>query len=197
MKEIALATQNPHKVREFQEILEPLGFRVVTPADLGVQLEVDETGDSFEENAILKARALWNKGGRIAIADDSGICVDALEGRPGILSARYGGPGLNDKDRALLLVQEMKDKKDRSAHYACAIALVGPNLQETFFGTCEGEITPDYDEEGPYGFGYDPVFYFPPFKERFSQVEPNKKNQVSHRRKALDGLVKFLNTNPF
>ncbi|PJZ71395.1 non-canonical purine NTP pyrophosphatase, RdgB/HAM1 family [Leptospira perolatii] len=191
MKSLALATNNPHKVREIKAILEPLGFEVKTPKELRISFGPDETGSTFQENAFIKAKDLHKQSGLLSLADDSGICVDALEGKPGVNSAIYGGDGLNDEGRARLLLHEIQGKEDRSAKYVCVMALVGPDLEVSFEGECKGKIAEDYDQTG-HGFGYDPIFYYPPFQARFSQVPESRKNEVSHRKIALDKLVHYL-----
>ncbi|TGM09627.1 RdgB/HAM1 family non-canonical purine NTP pyrophosphatase [Leptospira barantonii] len=194
MKQLALATNNSHKVKEVGSILMELGIRILTPKDLNVSFDVEETGTTFAENALLKAKELFRLTKLPSIADDSGICVSALGGDPGVYSARFGGQGLNDEGRARLLLEKIKGNPDRKAHYACVIAYVDENTEHTFEGKCEGIISEEYDTIGIYGFGYDPVFIYPPFQKPFSQVPEAEKNSVSHRKKALEGLLEFLKT---
>ncbi len=196
MKSLAIASNNSHKVREIRAILSPLGFELKTPKELGIEFGPEETGTTFQENALLKARELFSISGLASLADDSGICVEALGGEPGVYSARFGGKGLDDEGRAQLLLQKMNGKNNRNAKYVCSIAFVSPEGEFTFEGECAGLIAEDYDRTGN-GFGYDPIFYFPPFISRFSQISDEKKNSVSHRKKALDSLVEFfISQNP-
>ncbi|EMO83238.1 RdgB/HAM1 family non-canonical purine NTP pyrophosphatase [Leptospira santarosai] len=192
MKQIAFATNNQHKVKEVDSILFELGIQILTPKDLKISFNVEETGSTFTENALIKARELFRLTKLPSIADDSGICVSALGGEPGVYSARFGGPGLKDEDRALLLLEKMKGKSDRRAHYVCVIAFVDETTERIFEGGCEGIISEEYDRVGIYGFGYDPIFIYLPFQKPFSQVPESEKNSVSHRKKALEGLSKFL-----
>ena len=136
-----LATHNPGKLKEMGEILSGLGVEVVSPAEAGVTVDVEETGTTFAENAMLKAKAICAASGLPAIADDSGLCVDALNGGPGVYSARYGGPELDDRGRCALLLQSMRGQTTRAAHFACAIACAFPNGDElTAEGRCDGAI---------------------------------------------------------
>ncbi|EPG73869.1 non-canonical purine NTP pyrophosphatase, RdgB/HAM1 family [Leptospira fainei serovar Hurstbridge str. BUT 6] len=194
MKSLVIASNNAHKIREIRSILSPLGIELKTPRELGVECNPDETGSTFEENALLKARELYSLCRLPSLADDSGICVEALGGEPGVYSARFGGEGLDDEGRARLLLERMHGKENREAKYVCVIALVDGNSEMTFEGECRGRIAEDYDTTG-FGFGYDPVFYFLPFQARFSQISEEKKNTVSHRKAALDKLVSYLKAN--
>ncbi|AOP32872.1 non-canonical purine NTP pyrophosphatase [Leptospira tipperaryensis] len=196
MKQLALATNNAHKVKEVGSILKELGVQILTPKDLNVSFDAEETGSTFSENALIKARELFRLTQLPSIADDSGICVSALEGAPGVYSARFGGEGLDDKGRALLLLEKLKGNQNRNAYYACVIAYVDGKTEKTFEGKCEGTISEEYDLIGTYGFGYDPVFIFPAFQKPFSQVSDSEKNQVSHRKEALNRLLSFLKSNP-
>lgn len=184
---IVMASKNQHKLIEIAEILNPLGIEVVLQSQLGLDLEVEETGTTFEENSFLKAEAVMKASGLPALADDSGIEVDALNGEPGVYSARYGGdPELDDWGRLLLLLKNMEDVPDgkRQARFVSVITLVFPDghtIQAR--GTVEGEITRQAYGEG--GFGYDPIFYYPPMGRTFGQVSAQEKNSVSHRANAL------------
>lgn len=194
MKSLAIASNNSHKVREIRSILSSLGFELKTPKELGLDFGPEETGTTFRENALIKAHALFTLSGLPSLADDSGISVDALGGEPGVYSARFGGEGLDDEGRTRLLLQKMSGKEDRNAKYVCAIALVSDKGEFVFEGECKGRIASDYDLSGN-GFGYDPIFYYPPFDARFSQISEERKNTVSHRKKALDLLVEHLKAN--
>ncbi|TGL60725.1 RdgB/HAM1 family non-canonical purine NTP pyrophosphatase [Leptospira sarikeiensis] len=191
MKSLIIASNNSHKVREIRAILSPLGFTLSTPKELGIEFGPEETGKTFAENSLLKSRELFYLSKLPALADDSGICVDALGGAPGVYSARFGGEGLDDEGRARLLLEKMKGESDRNAKYVCVMSLVTPDGEYTFEGECKGLISDHYETSGN-GFGYDPIFYYPPFSAHFSQVTDEKKNSVSHRKFALDQLVEFL-----
>lgn len=187
--QISLATNNSGKKKEIQEILSPFSIQVLTPEELEIVFGPEETELTFEGNAFLKAREMQKLTGLPSLADDSGISVEALNGKPGVFSARYGGEGKTDQDRAILLLEELKGVKNREAKYTCAIAYVDKEKEVVFLGEVFGEIAMDYDFEGKFGFGYDPIFFYPPFGARFSRVPAEKKNLISHRRLALD---KFL-----
>ncbi|MCB1193305.1 MAG: RdgB/HAM1 family non-canonical purine NTP pyrophosphatase [Leptospiraceae bacterium] len=191
-KQIAIATNNQHKIFEIRKYLNLLGIDLSSPKDLDIQFDVEETGTTFEENASIKSQELFKKSGIPSFADDSGICVLGLDGGPGIYSARFGNPQMNDKERAYHLLKKMEQTQNRLCYYYCAIAFTNSNGTYFFSGRCDGEITYDYDESGKYGFGYDPIFYYPPLQKRFSQVETNEKNLYSHRGIALRKFVDFL-----
>ena len=182
MKIIA-ATKNKNKLREFGEILK--GFEIISQEEAGIDIDVEETGATFEENSLLKAQAIYETSGIPAIADDSGLCVDALGGEPGVYSARYGGEGLDDEGRVELLLKNMKDIPDekRTARFVCAITMVSDDGIITARGECEGRI--NYAPVGENGFGYDPVFYMEEYDKTTAQMTPDEKNAVSHRGKAL------------
>ena len=188
-----LATHNPGKLKEMADILSGLGVEVVSPAELGIDVEVEETGSTFAENAMLKARAIWDASGLPAIADDSGLCVDALNGGPGVYSARYGGEGLDDAARTRLLLENMRGQTTRAAHFACAIACVFPGGDTlTAEGRCDGAIA--FAPMGQGGFGYDPVFLVPELGKTFSQLSGAEKNEISHRGRALRAFSEKLAT---
>jgi XTP/dITP diphosphohydrolase len=188
---LALASNNQHKIFEFKKILST-GFTLLTPKELGLEFEVEETESTFEGNAKLKSEHLYKISGLPSIADDSGICVSALGGNPGVFSARYGKQGFNDRDRTEFLLENIKGNPDRAAFYYCCIAFTNENGTRFFTGKCEGLLADDYDESGN-GFGYDPIFTYPPLGKRFSQISPEEKNKVSHRGIALREFAKFLN----
>ncbi len=194
MKIIA-ATKNKNKLREFGEILK--GFEIISQEDAGVDIDVEETGTTFEENSYLKAKAIYDITGITTIADDSGLCVDVLDGEPGVYSARYGGEGYDDKGRVQLLLKNMKDVPDekRTARFVCVITLVGNEGTITARGECEGRI--DYDPKGENGFGYDPVFYVDRFEKTLAEVTPEEKNSISHRGKALKIFAEKLNKKEY
>ncbi len=179
-----LATHNPGKLREMGEILKDFGIEVVSPRDLGITVDVEETGTTFAENAMLKAKAICKEANLPAIADDSGLCVDALNGAPGVYSARYGGEGLDDKGRYMLLLSSLRGAPTRAAHFACAVACAFPNGDTlTAEGRCDGSIA--YAPLGVGGFGYDPVFLLPGTGKTFGQLTQEEKSAVSHRGRAL------------
>ncbi len=194
MKIIA-ATKNKNKLREFGEILKD--FEIISQEEAGVDIDVEETGSTFEENSYLKAKAIYDITGITTIADDSGLCVDALNGEPGVYSARYGGEGYDDKGRVQLLLKNMKDVPDeeRTARFVCVITLVGDEGVITARGECEGRI--DYSPRGENGFGYDPVFYVDRFEKTLAEVTPEEKNSISHRGKALKIFAEKLNKKEF
>ena len=188
-----LATQNQKKLREMSDILSGFGVEVVTPKSLGIDLEVEETGTTFAENAMLKAKAICEAANLPAIADDSGLCVDALAGAPGVYSARYGGEGLDDVGRYRLLLETLRGQTTRTAHFACAIACAFPNGDTlTAEGKVEGTIA--FAPMGEGGFGYDPIFFYPPLRKTFGQLTADEKHGISHRGKALEVFVKDLAT---
>ena len=188
-----LATHNPGKLREMGEILRDLGVEVVSPAALGIPVDVEETGTTFLENALLKAKAICRAANLPAIADDSGLCVDALNGAPGVYSARYGGEGLDDRGRCMLLLNSMRGATTRAAHFSCAVACVFPNGDTlTAEGRCDGSIA--YAPLGDGGFGYDPVFLLPGTGKTFGQLSQEEKSAVSHRGKALKEFAGKLET---
>ena len=188
-----LATHNPGKLKEMGDILARFGVEVVSPKDLGITVDVEETGATFAENAMLKAKAICAAAKLPAIADDSGLCVDALNGGPGVYSARYGGEGRDDKGRYMLLLNSMRGQPTRAAHFACAIACVFPNGDElTAEGRCDGTIA--FAPMGEGGFGYDPVFFVPELKKTFGQLTAEEKSAISHRGKALQAFAAKLET---
>ena len=188
-----LATHNPGKLKEMGAILARFGVEVVSPKDLGITVDVEETGTTFAENAMLKAKAICEAAGLPAIADDSGLCVDALNGGPGVYSARYGGEGLDDKGRYMLLLNNMRGQPTRAAHFTCAIACAFPNGDELRAeGRCDGNIA--FAPMGEGGFGYDPVFFVPELKKTFGQLTGAEKSAISHRGKALAAFAEKLET---
>ena len=184
---VCAASNNAGKLKELRRILEQMGHEVRSLRDLGIDLDPEETGTTFEENSFLKANAVMQATGLPALADDSGIAVDALNGEPGIYSARYGfDETLDDAGRVKLLLHNMEQVPDgqRQAQFVCVITFVTPEGQVIQArGEVHGEVT--REERGEGGFGYDPVFYYPPFGKTLAEVEPERKNEVSHRAKAL------------
>ena len=184
---IVLASKNPHKLVEISKITEKFGFQLVLQSELGVDIDVEETGTTFEENSYQKAWAVMKATGLPALADDSGIAVDALNGAPGVYSARYGGdPSLSDWDRLELLLKNTEEVPDgqRQAQFVCVITLVTPEGQTIQArGEIHGELL--REPRGENGFGYDPIFYYPPFGKTTAEISAEEKHAVSHRGKAL------------
>lgn len=188
---IVAATTNQGKIREFQEILEGLGYEVVSMHDVGIDVEVEETGKTFTENALIKARAVAMLCDSAVIADDSGLCVDALDGAPGIYSARFAGEGATDYDRNVKLLEVMDGIENRKARYVAAIAYIAKDGKEiTTEGVIDGEIL--REEHGTGGFGYDPLFWCTEIDKCFGEATPDEKNEVSHRGRALKQLCEIL-----
>ena len=191
---VVLASKNQHKLVEISRILEKLDIQLVLQSELGVDIDVEETGTTFEENSFLKAQAVMQATGMPALADDSGIAVDALNGEPGIYSARYGfDDTLDDWGRLLLLLKNTENVPDgqRQAQFVCVITLVTPQgevIQAR--GEAHGELLRQAAGQG--GFGYDPIFYYPPFGKTFAEVTAEEKNQVSHRAVALKAMYEKL-----
>ncbi len=184
---VVLASKNRHKLVEISKIMEKLDIQLVLQSDLGVDIDVEETGKTFEENSFLKAEAVMKATGLPALADDSGIAVDALNGEPGIYSARYGfDDSLDDWGRLLLLLKNTENVPDgqRQAQFVCVITLVTPDGQVIQArGEAHGELLREAAGQG--GFGYDPIFYYPPYGKTFAEVTAEEKNAVSHRAVAL------------
>ena len=184
---VVLASKNPHKLVEISKITEQFDMELVLQSELGVDIDVEETGSTFEENSYIKARAVMEATGLPALADDSGIAVDALNGEPGIYSARYGfDESLDDWGRLQLLLKNTENVPagQRQAQFVCVITLVTPDgkvIQAR--GEVHGELLRAPAGEG--GFGYDPIFYYPPFGKSLAEVSAEEKNQVSHRANAL------------
>ena len=184
---VVLASKNPHKLVEISKITEKFGFDLVLQSELGVDIDVEETGTTFEENSLLKAEAVMKATGLPALADDSGIAVDALNGEPGIYSARYGfDESLDDWGRLLLLLKNTEHVPDgqRQAQFVCVITMVTPEGQVIQArGEIHGELT--REARGENGFGYDPIFYYPPYGMTTAEMSAEDKNEVSHRGNAL------------
>ncbi len=197
---IVVATKNAHKVKELSEMLALDGLSLVTLSDMGFTGEIEENGSTFAENALIKARTAARLYGLPALADDSGLCVDALDGEPGIYSARYAstdGENASDAANVEKLLEKLKSipSGERTARFVCAIALVTPDGSEKVVtGACEGVITSEVRGKG--GFGYDPVFYYVPYCKTFGEATEEEKNKVSHRANAVrlirEELLKHL-----
>jgi XTP/dITP diphosphohydrolase len=191
--DLLLASQNPGKLAEMRQLVTGLPFRVVGPADLGILDAPEETGSNFIENAILKARHYARRSGRLTVADDSGLSVDALDGGPGLYSSRFGGEGATDAERNRLLLEKLAGvpPERRGARFTSAVAVVrdGDVLFQTE-ASVEGRIAAE--PRGPNGFGYDPLFFYPAFGRTFGEVAPEEKARVSHRGQAFARLREFL-----
>jgi len=184
---VVLASKNPHKLVEIKQITDKFGFDLVLQSELGIDIDVEETGTTFEENSLIKAFAVMEATGLPALADDSGIAVDALNGEPGVYSARYGfDESLDDWGRMMLLLRNTEHVPDgqRQAKFVCVISFITPEgkiIQAR--GEIHGELT--REPRGENGFGYDPIFYYPPFGQTTAEIPAEQKNQVSHRGNAL------------
>ena len=190
MNKVVVATKNKGKLKEIKQILAPMGFNVISMEEANIDMDIDETGDSFEENAMLKALAVHKLTGAIVIADDSGLETDALNGAPGIYSARYSGANASDdknNEKLLIQLKDIPDEK-RTARFVCAIAVVfDENRKFTVKGTVDGII--NRAPAGENGFGYDPLFYIPQYGKTVAQLSSEEKNKISHRGKALEKMV--------
>ena len=191
---VVLASKNKHKLVEISKITEKFGFELVLQSELGVDIDVEETGTTFEENSFLKAEAVMKATGLPALADDSGIAVDALNGEPGIYSARYGfDESLDDWGRLELLLKNTEAVPDgqRQAQFVCVITMVTPGgevIQAR--GEIHGELT--REARGENGFGYDPIFYYPPLGKTTAELSSEEKNKISHRATALNVFYEKL-----
>lgn len=195
MKEVIIATKNPGKAKEFEHIFAPRGISVKTLLDFPEIPEVEETGSTFEENATLKAEAVSRALNKMVIGDDSGLIVDALEGRPGIFSARYAGEPKNDQNNTKRVLSELNGvpESERTARFYCALAVAIPGKKTfTVSGACEGSILEE--QRGTNGFGYDPVFYVPEKGRAMAELSSDEKNKISHRANALRKLDDLLDS---
>jgi len=196
---LVLATHNQGKIEEFKELLSGFPIEIKSLKDFGSIPPVVEDGETFEDNAYKKAHDTARMLGFPALADDSGLRVEALDGLPGVYSARYAGEGASDQENNLKLLEAMKGKENRKATFECVIAIAVPRGPALIYeGRCEGQIA--HEMRGENGFGYDPIFFYPPRKETFAQMSPDEKNRVSHRGKAMaelqrefDKVVLWLN----
>ena len=189
---LILASNNANKLKEFRSLVADLDIELLSQKEAGCDFEVEETGTTFEENAYLKASAVTEVTGIAAVADDSGLCVDALDGEPGIYSARYGlGHAASDEERYRYLLQKMEGVKDRSARFVCCICCTFPDGSVIRSrGECEGEIL--LAPKGQNGFGYDPVFHPLCLDKSMAELNPEEKNAISHRGKALRAFIEEL-----
>ncbi len=189
---LILASNNANKLKEFRSLVADLDIELLSQKEAGCDFEVEETGTTFEENAYLKASAVTEATGIAAVADDSGLCVDALGGEPGIYSARYGlGHAASDEERYRYLLQKMEGVEDRSARFVCCICCTFPDGSVIRSrGECEGEIL--LAPKGQNGFGYDPVFHPLCLDKSMAELNPEEKNAISHRGKALRAFIEEL-----
>jgi len=192
-EKILIATSNLGKVREICDLMSGLPLLFLSLNDVENPPVVVEDGATFEENALKKAGIVAGETALVTLADDSGLCVDALDGRPGVLSARYAGANASDEEKCARILAEMREVPDdkRSARFVCVLALVCPNGHEKIFrGVCEGRIT--HESKGRSGFGYDPIFFFEQAGKTFAEMSREEKNRVSHRGQALQALAAYL-----
>ncbi|MFH1112875.1 MAG: XTP/dITP diphosphatase [Pseudomonadota bacterium] len=193
MSRILLATRNKGKVKEIQDLVKDFPVKFLSLDEVKPLPEVEEDGDTFEANALKKARVMAEGAGMAVLADDSGLCVDALDGRPGVLSARYAGENASDVEMCNRILEELRDVPDgrRTARFVCVLAFVLPAGEERIFrGECEGYITRGIT--GKLGFGYDPIFYYEGARCTFAQMDREAKNCVSHRGRALQEFARYL-----
>ncbi|MBT3189422.1 MAG: RdgB/HAM1 family non-canonical purine NTP pyrophosphatase [Anaerolineae bacterium] len=193
MLKLLLASQNSGKLREMQFILQDLPIQIISPTDINIHLDVKESGKTYAENAALKAKAFAEASGLMALGDDSGLEVDALNGEPGLYSARYAPiPDADDGDRRdFLLKNLLPHPRPWTARFRATIAIAQPNGEISYTeGICEGEIIPE--ERGSGGFGYDPIFYLPELGCTMAELDEKEKNRLSHRAKALEKAKEFL-----
>lgn len=186
MMKFFLASGNAHKVTEFKAILSKFGIEICTPKDLNIDFDVEETGTTFPENAKIKAKAGFELSGLPTIADDSGLSIDALNGEPGVYSARYAGIGATDKQKIERVLSKLGNNKNRKAKFVCAISFYSADFNFTVQGECHGNIANKV--KGENGFGYDPIFIPDGFDKSFAQITADEKNSISHRGRAL---IKF------
>ena len=193
MEKIVFATANEGKVKEIKEILKDFPIEVVSMKEMGITADIEENGSTFEENSLIKARTLVKLTGLPALADDSGLEVDYLNGEPGIYSARYLGRDTDYDYKNNYIINKLSDAKDkeRSARFVCVISLVLPDGREFVErGVVEGLI--GYEQKGENGFGYDPIFYLPEYGKTSAELSPDEKNKISHRGKALSAMKKLI-----
>lgn len=193
MDKIVFATANEGKVKEIKEILKDFPIEVVSMKEMGITADIEEDGTTFEENSLIKARALSKLTGLPALADDSGLEVDYLNGEPGIYSARYLGRDTDYDYKNNYIINKLSDAKEveRSARFVCVISLVLPDGREFVErGVVEGLI--GYEQKGENGFGYDPIFYLPEYGKTSAELSPEEKNKISHRGKALSAMKKLI-----
>ncbi len=193
MKKLLIATNNKGKLKEFQDLLKDTGIELITPPDINLDLEVEEDGITYTENAAKKAKAFAQASGLISLADDSGLEVDALDGAPGLYSKRYSPkPNASDADRRAYMLENLNEKSHPwKAHFHATIAIATSEKDvQIVEGNCYGEIIPE--ERGTGGFGYDPIFLFPELNKTMAELEMEEKNRLSHRAKAVMNAIPIL-----
>ena len=191
IEELVIATTNKGKIKEFRSLLIPEISNLLSIGDFDNIPKIDETGKTFEENALIKARVVCGLTNKTTISDDSGLEVLSLDNQPGVYSARYAGEKATDSDNIKKLLDDLQGVYNRAARFVCCIAIVNPDGNEKVFsGICEGKILKSRKGEG--GFGYDPLFYFPQAKKTFAELSLDEKNEFSHRAKAIKQLNNFL-----
>ncbi len=185
LSKLLIATHNKGKLAELKALMAPLGIEIIAPHDIGLELDPEETGTTFEENAVIKAKAYAMAANMPAVADDSGLCIDALDGRPGVYSARYGGEDKSFAEKSQMLLAELDGVplERRGAHFGCAMAFEMPDGEGfCVYGRCDGYI--GFEIAGDKGFGYDPIFCMDEYGGSFGQIDEEVKNKISHRANA-------------
>lgn len=205
--EIVVATKNKGKIQEIREVLKGIDAEILSLDEIGLEIEIEEDGRTYSENAVKKAAEVAKRSGRISLADDSGLEIDALNGKPGINSSRFAGINADDRERNLKVLEMMKDVPNgkRGARFRCVIAIANPPTPPftkggveglyTCEGVCEGEIAESI--RGDKGFGYDPIFIVPEYGKTFGELGPEVKDKISHRAKALKKAKKLIQTLDF
>ncbi len=189
VREIVIATNNKHKVEEIRSLVGDR-IKIISLSELGCKEEIPETGETLEENARQKARYIWEKYGKDCFADDTGLMVDALDGKPGVYSARFAGEKCSFDDNIDLMLEMMEGKTNRKAYFSTVICLIEQGEEKLFEGFCPGSILTERYGRG--GFGYDPIFIPDGYGESFAEMSLEEKNKISHRGKATDKLIKYL-----
>lgn len=188
-REIVIATNNKHKVEEIRSLVGDR-IKIISLSELGCKEDIPETGEALEENARQKARYIWEKYGKDCFADDTGLMVDALDGKPGVYSARFAGEKCSFDDNIDLMLEMMEGKTNRKAYFSTVICLIEQGEEKLFEGSCPGSILTERYGRG--GFGYDPIFIPDGYGESFAEMSLEEKNKISHRGKATDKLIKYL-----
>lgn len=191
--EFIIATNNKGKLKDFNKILEKYGHIAISLSDAGISVDPEETGETYAENAYIKAKAVYDIAKKPVIADDSGLSVDALGGEPGVYSARYGGPGLTDEERCFVVIEKTKDipEEKRDAAFVCTLCAILSDDEILYSeGKVEGTILDEL--RGSNGFGYDPIFYVSKFDKTYAELTPDEKNSESHRFRAISALADKL-----
>lgn len=187
---IILATFNKHKLFEISQLIGSTDIELLSLEDIGYEEEIIEDGKSFIENALIKAETIYNKYRIPTLADDSGICIDALGGEPGIHSARFAGENTSSSEKNRLIIDMLKDKENRNAHYTCALAYIDENEKFIVEKYCHGEIIDQ--EKGEEGFGYDPIFFIEAYNKTLAEIPLDEKNKISHRGQAFREYKKHI-----